>query len=127
VPRLLREWRHTRESGAPAATIDKEHTVNTTHSVTKKLVPSVLGAAAAAVATPALAFAGAAAMTRTLFLDLGSDAMNDVFLVISEARNGKPSARCVLAGDETQARDAHLEHYPDEQIVAVRVPPRTPA
>jgi hypothetical protein len=66
------------------------------------------------------------AMTKTLFLDLGSDVMDDVFLVISEARNGKRSARCVLAGDEDQARHAHLEHYPDEQIVTVR-PQRTPA
>ena len=46
-------------------------------------------------------------------------ALNDVFLVISEARNGKRSARCVLAGDEDQARHAHLEHYPSEQIVAI--------
>jgi hypothetical protein len=63
------------------------------------------------------------AMTRTLFLDLGSGAMNDVFLVISEARNGKRSTRCVLAGDENQARQAHLEHYPDERIVTVKLPP----
>ena len=66
-------------------------------------------------------------MTRNLFLDLGSDAMNDVFLAIGEARNGNRSARWVLASDEDQARNAHREHYPDEQIVAVRVPPRTPA
>jgi hypothetical protein len=66
-------------------------------------------------------------MTRTLFLNSGSDAMNDVFLVISEARLGKRIARWVLAGDEDQARQAHLEHYPDEQIVTVRVPRRTPA
>jgi hypothetical protein len=46
-------------------------------------------------------------------------AMNDVFVVISEARNGERSARPVLAGDEDQARHAHLEHYPDEQIVTV--------
>jgi hypothetical protein len=65
-------------------------------------------------------------MIRTLLLDLGSEAMNGVFLVISEARNGERSTRCVLAGDEDQARHAHLKHYPDEQIVAVRVPPRTP-
>jgi len=65
-------------------------------------------------------------MIRTLFLDLGSEAMNDVFLIISEAPNGKRSAQCVLAGDEDQARHAYLEHYPDEQIVTVRVPLRTP-
>jgi hypothetical protein len=47
-------------------------------------------------------------------------AMNDVFLVISEARDRKRSARRVLAGDEDQARHAHLDHYPDEHIVAVK-------
>ena len=52
--------------------------------------------------------------------------MTDIWVVISEAFNGKRSARCVLAGDEDQARHAHLEHYPDEQIVTVR-PRRTPA
>ena len=65
-------------------------------------------------------------MIRTLFFDLGSEAINDVFLVVSKAPNGKRSARCVLAGDEDQARHAYLEHYPDEQIVTVRVPLRTP-
>jgi hypothetical protein len=52
--------------------------------------------------------------------------MTDIWVVTSEARNGKRSARWVLAGDEDQARHAHLEHYPDEQIVTVR-PQRTPA
>ena len=46
-------------------------------------------------------------------------AMNDVFLVISEAQNGTRSARRVLAGDEDQARHAHLEHFPNEQIITV--------
>jgi len=50
----------------------------------------------------------------------------DVWVVTSEAWNGKRSARTVLAGDGDQARQAHLEHYPDEQIVAVR-PQRTRA
>jgi len=53
--------------------------------------------------------------------------INDVFVVISEDSGGRRNARCLLAGDEDQARQAHQEHYPDEQIVTVRVPPRTPA
>ena len=65
-------------------------------------------------------------MIRTFFLDLGSEAINGVFPVSSEAPNGKRSARCALDGDDDQARHAHLEHYPDEQNVTVRVPPRTP-
>jgi hypothetical protein len=52
--------------------------------------------------------------------------MTDIWVVISEACSGKRSTRCVLAGDEDQARHAHLEHYPDQQIVTVR-PQRTPA
>jgi hypothetical protein len=51
--------------------------------------------------------------------------MTDNWVVTSE-RNGRRNARYVLAGDEDQARHAHLEHYPDEQIVTVR-PQGTPA
>ena len=46
--------------------------------------------------------------------------MTDIWVVTSEGWNGRRNARCVLAGDEDQARHAHLEHYPDEQIVMVR-------
>jgi hypothetical protein len=46
--------------------------------------------------------------------------MNDVFLVIGEARNGKRSARCVLAGDELDARLTHQENHPDDHIIAVK-------
>jgi hypothetical protein len=52
--------------------------------------------------------------------------MTDIWVVTSEGCNGRRNARCVLAGDEDQARQAHLEHYPDEQIVTVW-PQRTPA
>jgi hypothetical protein len=51
--------------------------------------------------------------------------MTDTWVVTSVG-NGRRNARCVLAGDEDQARHAHLEHYPDERIVTVR-PQRTPA
>ena len=50
----------------------------------------------------------------------------DVWVVTSERWNGTRFARTVLAGDDDQARHAHLEHYPDEQIVSVR-PHRTQA
>ena len=45
--------------------------------------------------------------------------MTDIWVVTSEGWGGRHNARRVLAGDEDQARHAHLEHYPDEQIVTV--------
>ena len=52
--------------------------------------------------------------------------MTDTWVVTSEGWNGRHIARRVLAGDEDQARHAHLEHYPDDQIVMVR-PAANPA
>jgi hypothetical protein len=54
------------------------------------------------------------------------DIVTDIWVVTSQAGSGKRSARRVLAGDEDQARHAHLEHYPDQHIVTVRQQ-RTPA
>ena len=53
----------------------------------------------------------------------GTNMLTDIWVVTSEGWNGRHNARRVLAGDEDQARHAHLEHYPDEQIVTVRPQP----
>jgi hypothetical protein len=49
-----------------------------------------------------------------------SDQWNDVFVVVSEDHGGERTARCVLAGDENQARLAHYEHHPDDHIIGVK-------
>jgi hypothetical protein len=46
--------------------------------------------------------------------------MNDVYLVVSEGWSGGCKSRCVLAGSEDDARQAHAEHYPNDHIVAVK-------
>ena len=46
--------------------------------------------------------------------------MNDIYVVISEAWDGRRNERCVLAGDELDARQAHQEHHPYDHIVTVK-------
>ena len=45
--------------------------------------------------------------------------MHDVFIVISEGRDGEHIARTVYAASEDDARQTHQENYADEPIVAV--------
>ena len=45
--------------------------------------------------------------------------MHDVFIVISEGRDGEHIARTVYAASEDDARQTHQEIYADEPIVAV--------
>ena len=45
--------------------------------------------------------------------------MHDVFIVISEGRDGEHIARTVYAADQDDARQTHQENYADEPIVAV--------
>jgi len=46
--------------------------------------------------------------------------MHDVFIVISEGRDGEPIARTFYAADLDDARQTHQENYGDEPIVAVQ-------
>ena len=46
--------------------------------------------------------------------------MHDVFIVISEGRDGEPIARTFYAADLDDARQTHQENYADEPIVAVQ-------
>ena len=46
--------------------------------------------------------------------------MHDVFIVISEGRDGEHIARTVYAASEGDARQTHQENYADEAIVAVQ-------
>jgi hypothetical protein len=45
--------------------------------------------------------------------------LHDVFIVISEGRDGEHVARTVYAASEDDARQAYQENYGDEPIVAV--------
>ena len=45
--------------------------------------------------------------------------MHDVFIVISEGRDGEHIARTFYAADLDDARQTHQENYADEPIVAV--------
>ena len=45
--------------------------------------------------------------------------MHDVFIVISEGRDGEHIARTVYAASEDDARQTHHENYPGQPIVAV--------
>ena len=45
--------------------------------------------------------------------------MHDVFIVISEGRDGERVARTVYAASEDDARQTHQENYAGEPIVAV--------
>ena len=45
--------------------------------------------------------------------------MHDVFIVISEGRDGAHIARTVYAASEDDARQTHQENYVGESIVAV--------
>ena len=46
--------------------------------------------------------------------------MHDVFIVISEGRDGEHVARTLYAADLDDARQTHQENYSDEPIVEVR-------
>ena len=48
--------------------------------------------------------------------------MHDVFIVISEGRDGEHIARTVYAASEDDARQTHRENYADEPIVELRQP-----
>jgi hypothetical protein len=45
--------------------------------------------------------------------------MHDVFIVISESRDGEHIARTVYAASEDDARQTHHENYADDTIVAI--------
>jgi hypothetical protein len=45
--------------------------------------------------------------------------MHDVFIVITESRDGAHIARTIYAASEDDARQTHHENYADETIVAV--------
>ena len=45
--------------------------------------------------------------------------MHDVFIVVSEGSDGQHVARTVYAASEDDARQAYLENYADEPIVAI--------
>jgi hypothetical protein len=45
--------------------------------------------------------------------------MHDVFIVVSEGRDGEHIARTVYAASDDDARQTHQENYADESIVAV--------
>ena len=45
--------------------------------------------------------------------------MHDVFIVISEGRDGEHIARTCYAADDDDARQTHQENYADEPIVEV--------
>ena len=45
--------------------------------------------------------------------------MHDVFIVISEGRDGEHIARTFYAADLDDARQTHRENYADEPLVAV--------
>ena len=51
--------------------------------------------------------------------DDGGDEMYDVFIVVSEGSDGQHVARTVYAASEDDARQAYLENYADEPIVAI--------
>ena len=46
--------------------------------------------------------------------------MHDVFIVISESRDGEHIARTVYADSEDDARQMHQENYAGEPIVEVQ-------
>ena len=46
--------------------------------------------------------------------------MHDVYIVISEGRDGEPIAQTFYAADLDDARQTHQENYGDEPIVAVQ-------
>ncbi len=46
--------------------------------------------------------------------------MHDVFIVISEGRDGEHIARTIYAADLDDARQTHQDNYADEPIVAVQ-------
>ena len=46
--------------------------------------------------------------------------MHDVFMVISEGRDGEHIARTVYAASEDDARQTHRENYAGEPIIAVQ-------
>ena len=46
--------------------------------------------------------------------------MHDVFIVISEGRDGEHIARTVYAASEDEARQTHRENYAGEPIVEVQ-------
>jgi hypothetical protein len=50
---------------------------------------------------------------------LGQHEMHDVFIVISEGRDGGHIARTFYAADLDDARQTHHENYADEPLVAV--------
>ena len=45
--------------------------------------------------------------------------MHDVFIVISEGRDGEHVGRTFYAADDDDARQTHQENYADESIVEV--------
>jgi hypothetical protein len=52
--------------------------------------------------------------------------MHDVFIVISEGRDGEHIARTFCAADLDDARQTHHANYADEPIVAVHHPASSP-
>ena len=64
---------------------------------------------------------GVAAATEKCWprFDDSGDEMYDVFIVVSEGSDGQHVARTVYAASEDDARQAYLENYTDEPIVAI--------
>jgi hypothetical protein len=64
---------------------------------------------------------GVAAATEKCWprFDDSGDEMYDVFIVVSEDSDGQHVARTVYAASEADARQAYLENYADEPIVAI--------
>src|SRR5271167_4958668 len=54
--------------------------------------------------------------------------MNDVYLVMSCDREGHRRVRKVIAENESDAFEAHHEHYPEDKILSIRavIPPAVP-
>ena len=50
----------------------------------------------------------------------GREDWNDVYIVVSEDHRGNRTTRCVIAGDQDQARQAHTQHHPFDRIIAVK-------
>ncbi len=69
--------------------------------------------------THANGFVPAGVEKRWTLSDHCGDEMHDVFIVISEGRDGEHVARTFYAADDDDARQTHQENYADEPIVAV--------
>jgi len=65
------------------------------------------------------AFVAAGVETCWSRFDDCGDELHDVFIVISEGRDGEHIARTFYAADLDDARQTHQENYADEPIVAV--------